>query len=387
VDDIKAYIKQKATTAEVEFSPWGSARLLHAVRSTPAKTLTLDKVKDFSTTDQSVVCLAQVDKFAAFLTDESGNMRTWLLEPNVRDYQGRNQVNKQIRATLLEPIGTEEFWWLNNGVTILSDGCSVMGDKVVITNPEIVNGLQTSHEIFNSFSDKKRTKDERCVLVKVIVAPNDRVKNAIVKATNSQTPVSLLSLKATEPLQFDIEDRLLLLNLFYDRKKGKYKRLKKPIKDIVSMKAMGQAIIAAFLQRPSDSRARPETLLKEEKVSPTIFNDNYEQDFYASCILLDRQCARFLCDQKLNADEEVDVRYYVTMLAMCEVTGQSSPSALDISKALPAVSVPIKKTALTRCLKKVREVYNKLGATDKVAKGKDMQVKLLKYAKSKFRAA
>lgn len=75
-------------------------------------------------------------------------IKTPLLEPNVRDYQGAGSpVNKEIRATLNDASTTVEFWWLNNGITILGEKCFITGNKVTITKPEIVNGLQTSHEV------------------------------------------------------------------------------------------------------------------------------------------------------------------------------------------------------------------------------------------------
>ncbi len=386
VKELIAYIKERLSIAEVEFVPWGCAKLLQAVRSNPQTKLVLKKVKDLSMPDKSIVCLSTVANFASFLDDGHGHLRTWLMEPNVRDYLGNNPVNKQIRGTLNSATWTEDFWWLNNGVTILSDGCSITGDMVTIDNPEIVNGLQTSHEIFNSRHNSSLT--ERHVLVKVIVAPEDRAKNAIIKATNSQTTVSLVSLKATEPIQFDIEDKLLRIGLFYDRRKGKYKRLKKPIEKIVSIKEMGQAIIAAYLQRPSDARGRPETLLNNEKISPTIFNEDHGLDFFAACILIDRQCADYVGgSQELNPDDKVDLRFYVTMLAAIEITGKCEPSAKEIAATLSVVSSPLGNTMLGVCFEAAFKAYKALGASDQVAKGQDMQEMLRKGASERFPSA
>ena len=134
-------------------------------------------------------------------------MRHYLLEPNVRDYQGvQNPVNKAIRETLHSQT-SQEFWWLNNGITIVTDKCSVGADGITIVGTEIVNGLQTCHEIFNYFQ-AGGAPDEHSVLVRVIEAPEEQSRNDITKATNNQTPVSALSLRATEPLHFEIEDRL-----------------------------------------------------------------------------------------------------------------------------------------------------------------------------------
>src|SRR5258706_13709991 len=172
IDELKAYIKSKLSLANVSFIPWGNVHLMEALRSNPKKKLILRKIKDLSMADSSIVCLCTVSDFAAFLDDGKGNLMTWIMEPNVRDYLGNNQVNKQIRSTLNSVTWTEDFWWLNNGVTILADSCTSAGDKVTIDNPEIVNGLQTSYEIFKARGNQ--TLADRHVLVKVIVAPDDR---------------------------------------------------------------------------------------------------------------------------------------------------------------------------------------------------------------------
>ena len=66
-----------------------------------------------------------------------------LFEANVRDYQGRTQVNDEIQISL-ETEGTEDFWWLNNGVSILADNASLGGKILTIKNQiKLYNGLQT----------------------------------------------------------------------------------------------------------------------------------------------------------------------------------------------------------------------------------------------------
>jgi hypothetical protein len=84
----------------------------------------------------------------------------------------------------------KEFWWLNNGITVLADSCSVQGDRLTVTNPEIVNGLQTSHEIFSFYSEHSQAiKETRSILLRVIVPPDEKSGSLITKATNFQTEV------------------------------------------------------------------------------------------------------------------------------------------------------------------------------------------------------
>jgi hypothetical protein len=201
------------------------------------------------------------------LKDESGELRRSILEPNVRAYQGkRNPVNQEIQKTLKKKSADSgkpapEFWWLNNGITILAENCAIVGDKLVIDQPEIVNGLQTTQEIFNHFvKGNPEADDARNVLIRVIVPTGEQARNQIVKATNNQTPVNPLSLHATDRLHFDIEDRLALYGLFYDRRKGHYRHLRKSIAQIVSPQDLARAVIAIVLQQADNARARPQSL-------------------------------------------------------------------------------------------------------------------------------
>jgi hypothetical protein len=100
-------------------------------------------------------------------------LRRNIFESNVRDYQGATQVNEEISKTLGTTAGPEDFWWLNNGVTILCGSATHSGKILTIEDPQIVNSLQTSNEVYKNFSKKGiLTDDERNILVRVIV-PTD----------------------------------------------------------------------------------------------------------------------------------------------------------------------------------------------------------------------
>jgi hypothetical protein len=243
-----------------------------------------------------------------------------------------------------------------------------------VRNPEVVNGLQTSHEIFEWYNAHKKDKDARNVLVRVIVPTDEKSRSKIIKATNSQTAVSMLSLMSTDEIQEDIEDRLRLYGLFYDRKKGEYRRLKKPIKKIVGMSAMAQAVMAVALQKPDQARGRPETYVKDH--TGEVFDTKIDRDLYAACILLDRQVIEFLQAQGLESDEVRDIRYYVSMLVGTE-WNLASRTADSIAKAIAAVVKPIPLTTLKKAMEKARKVYKSLGATDVVAKSGEMTKQVL----------
>lgn len=376
--NLKNYVKGVLSSADVQFIPWTAKRLLEAARKVPEADVVVPVAESFATDDGSTVCLIKLKDYAEkLLTKADGGLQTRFLEPNVRDYNGKsNPVNKQIRATLEEmaAVPQEDFWWLNNGITILADGCPVNGHKMTIKNPEVVNGLQTSHEIYEWYTSHKKDKDTRNVLVRVIVPTDEKSRSKIIKATNSQTPVSMLSLMSTDQIQEDIEDRLRLYGLFYDRKKGEYRRLKKAIKKIVGMGAMAQAVMAIVLQKPDQARGRPETYVKDH--ASEVFDPNVDRDLFAACILLDRQVIEFLQGQGLESDEVRDIRYYVSMLVGTEWTLVSG-AADSIAKAITAVVKPIPVANLKKAIEKAMKAYKTLGATDVAAKSADMTNEVL----------
>ena len=190
----------------------------------PATIETIEVVREFTTNDGSAVCLVTLGSLAALLRDTtSGEIRRAMLEPNVRDYQGaKNPANTAIRETL-EAENQPEFWWLNNGVTVLAKSCSVSGSKIIVERPEVVNGLQTSIEIFKYFKPHPEKDDKRTVLVRIIVPPDEQVRTKIIRATNLHPLISDVSLHATDPIHFDIEEKLRLYQLFYERRKGEYR--------------------------------------------------------------------------------------------------------------------------------------------------------------------
>lgn len=92
--------------------------------------------------------VVRLDEYQRFITDPSGRLDASLFEANVRDYEGETGVNRSIQSTLEHEDKDVDFWWLNNGVTIVADMVQPASKLLKLESPQVVNGLQTSHEIF-----------------------------------------------------------------------------------------------------------------------------------------------------------------------------------------------------------------------------------------------
>ena len=73
---------------------------------------------------------------------------------------------------------------------------------------------------------------------------DDRTRNEIIKATNSQSAIKAASLRAFDEIHYRIEEYLGVNDLFYDRRKNFYKNKKKPKDKIASISYVAQAVAA-----------------------------------------------------------------------------------------------------------------------------------------------
>jgi hypothetical protein len=385
VQFLKKYVNSQLSHAEVVFDFWGAEKLLTEARRGAKTQETIAINERFQASDTSTVCLVKLSSLAGLLRDKHGELRRTILEANVRDYQGLdNKVNKAIRETLEKPA-SPEFWWLSNGITILAETCAVVGHTVVMSKPEIVNGLQTSYEIFQFFRDAPDKKDDRNVLIRIIVPPNEQVRSKIIRATNFQTPISDINLHATDQIHFDIEEKLRLYQLFYERRKGEYREAKEPVDKIISIQTLARAVIAILLQQPNNAYATPTRVLKNQESYKKIFDETYNRDLYVVCILIQRQVDKHLLAKGVGLkDTRSFAKYYVSMMVACELLKTIHPNAKMLPNLLPIVVKPISAEMMDDCINAFLSFYNELGATETVAKGPDLREKLLKKMAEKY---
>jgi hypothetical protein len=224
VSKLENRVRQLFSSCDVEFKFLGARDLLLMARRSPSTTHTLTLAENpiSSSGEVGFICLVRLKDYYDFITDENGNMLRDIFEANVRDYQGQNEINEQIQETLKGNFG-EDFWWLNNGATIIASQATQSGKTLRIENPEVVNGLQTSTEVYAYFRAYNAANDNRNILIRVIVPEKPESRDRIIKATNSQTPIPPASLRATDKIHRDIEEYFRPNGLYYDRRKNYYK--------------------------------------------------------------------------------------------------------------------------------------------------------------------
>lgn len=165
------------------------------------------------------------------------NLKDKLFSRNVRIYQQKYKSNKAIKETLNQ--NPNNFWYFNNGITILAERITLkeIERKIVLKNPQIINGCQTVTTIGEN-------KESEARLFVKIVEVEDNITNqylidGIIEANNRQTPIDERMLKSNHPLQVKLQRELESLGYYYERKEGQYKEEKaksKRINDLVLIK-------------------------------------------------------------------------------------------------------------------------------------------------------
>lgn len=272
----------------------GARRLVEMTRNVPSSSRILEVSESpISTESGSYVCLVTLSKYFEFISDDGTLVRN-IFESNVRDYQGDVTVNTGIKQTL-QNHESENFWYLNNGVTILTPQAVLSGKKLTIEDPQIVNGLQTSHEIYKHFVERESEGiDERAILVRVIREDEEAARDRIIRATNSQTNIPPASLRSSDEIHRDIEDFLKANSYYYDRKKNFYKNQGKAITSIISIPYLAQAMMAIVLLKPDSARARPSTLINSNTEYHKIFSRSIPIDVYLKVIYIMKSTENYL---------------------------------------------------------------------------------------------
>lgn len=162
-----------------------------------------------------------------------------IFDANIREYLGNKGINKSMYNTLMNENDRNNFFYYNNGITIVCNHMDTPkttadGLKFDISNPQIVNGCQTVSTIYEALNTYDPTMLEKefkntFVLVKILQI-DDSVEQEIlykniVTYNNSQNSIDEKTFVANSSeflrLQRDFEQKGFLL-LIKQSDKNKY---------------------------------------------------------------------------------------------------------------------------------------------------------------------
>ena len=190
-------------------------------------------------------------QFLSLVSNEDGVIKS-ILYDNIRDFQGENEVNREIADTL-RSSDADKFIVLNNGITIICKELrNLVRNRFLLGDYQIVNGCQTSHVLYNC---RNLITDSVFVSVKIISTSDEDTVNRIVKATNRQTEVTNEQLMALNDFHKKLEAYYSTYSgsqrLYYERRSKQYSNTSEIEKvRIITIPTQIKSFASMFLDKP-----------------------------------------------------------------------------------------------------------------------------------------
>lgn len=312
----------------------GSSEILSIFRQKPEFEMALPFVGIISQKEECSIVLCKLSDYYLFISDENKKLKKYLFDSNVRDYMGLNRVNEDIMETLRRKDSKTDFWWLNNGITILSTSAINVGNSLKIQNVQIVNGLQTSQTIHRHFSETEDVGDDRSVVLKIITQTNPIIRDAIIRSTNNQTSIELTSLFATDKIQRDIEDIMKQQGLYYERRANYYSNQDIDPQLIFDMLYLASGYVSLILKAPERGANFKQKNFKDPQKYNLIYNSKDSLLIWPKLAIILRKTDSVLSDIFRHRSGGVNMlkraRHLTSLITLSRIYNTYNFSAADI---------------------------------------------------------
>lgn len=153
-----------------------------------------------------------------------------LFRRNIRESLGVTQVNADITQSLIDE--PHEFWYRNNGVTILCDHLDMTPKSksaphgiatIEAKNASVVNGAQTVAAIAEAVRRDAERVGSAIVGIRIIKSADEATSAEITKATNTQNHIERRDFVALDEIQLAIKEEFsLTLDLTYAIRRSEF---------------------------------------------------------------------------------------------------------------------------------------------------------------------
>lgn len=257
------------------------------------------------------------------LIQEDGELITSIFYDNVRDFQGGNKINEEIKKSIYDDNLKFAFSLLNNGITIVAEKLTIIRDSVTITNYQIINGLQTSRVLHAS---KEYLDGAMFVPLKLIITRDENLISKIIRSTNRQTEVKEEDLMAYSGFQKKLEDFFQTFNesekLFYERRSKQYNSSNIDTKLIIDKSTLIKVMGSFYLMKPNIATRYFGTLITE--FGEKLFIENHKLlSYYTAALVyhkLDNSFKNGLIDKKYKK-----IKYFILMMLRLEYKKEDVP--------------------------------------------------------------
>ncbi len=248
----------------VTFKFLGAAELIERFRETQQFALELPLQDHLAGTGEGYIVVAKLGDYYRFVCDDNGELRRYLFDSNVRDYLGVNKVNEDIAASLESEV-VPDFWWLNNGITILATKAVINGTNMQMQDIQVVNGLQTTETIYRHFKSGSRKSADGTLSIKIIVSEDERLRDQIIRATNNQSAVEHVSI-ATDKVQLKYQ-RILKFAVTSLIMNGEnyYKNIGRPPARFVTPLFVAAGYVAIVMKDPATAAVLKSRFMRKQE--------------------------------------------------------------------------------------------------------------------------
>lgn len=251
----------------------------------------LPDFKDETKIKQALIGSVPVKSYLSIVESEDKQLLKGLFYDNIRDFQGNNSVNKEIGATLRSSINQNILPLLNNGITIISKKLERTGNKIKLSDFQIVNGCQTTNVLYNN---RDYISADTNIIIKIIETDDKDITNNIIRATNRQTEVKVEAFESIKTFHRDLQEyykaksTLIQFPIFYERRSKEFLggSKVKPTQ-IISLATQIKSYLSTVLIQPHSTHRYFGELLNANKEN--IFKENSSfDDYYYSALLVNR---------------------------------------------------------------------------------------------------
>ena len=144
-----------------------------------------------------------------------------LFEENIREYLGDNDINGKIIETLKSETDRNNFFYYNNGITIICEDIPKEQTNLILKQPQIINGCQTVNSIYqclNTYGTKENIQNEfkNVFVMSKILLFDQKTKekkgesfyNDIVRYNNKQNPLNDKAFASKKPFFTAVKEAL-----------------------------------------------------------------------------------------------------------------------------------------------------------------------------------
>lgn len=304
-------LKSTGYFSNVEFKPYDRDLLKSSyreLRNTISRSIVFEKhtiIPSINDVDEAFVGMLPGSEYLKLISSEQGDMLRNIFYDNVRDFQGFNSVNSEIKNTLEDNDSKDKFALLNNGITIVAKKINKTGYTFNISDYQIVNGCQTSHVLFYN---RKYIDDKVYIPIKLIVTKNYELMSKIIRANNRQTTVGNEAFEILSPFHKYLEEFYIAeskkhsIDLFYERRSNQYDHDNLTRSSYVTLASQIKSLVAMFFYEPHCSTQRYFGELLQMYTKNVFKEGDLGFPYYASGLALNRI-------EKLFAEGKIEKKY------------------------------------------------------------------------------